>query len=151
MVVDTENNNKKDLLEKFDEESSAKSKLKGWNLKLIAVVAISWSLFQLWYASPLPFLLDCGKIIDVPARAVHLAFGMTLCFLIYPVFKSNKKLKISTLDFVLAFISLFVTLYIFLDYEGLVYRQGILAKIEFGSLLIPYELIFGTIGIILLK
>ena len=76
-------NNKKDLLEKFDEESSAKSKLKGWNLKLIAVVAISWSLFQLWYASPLPFLLDFGKIIDVPARAVHLAFGMTLCFLIY--------------------------------------------------------------------
>jgi len=43
-----------------------------------------------------------------------------------------------------------VTLYIFFDYEGLVYRQGILAKIEFGSLVIPYELIIGALGIILL-
>jgi TRAP transporter 4TM/12TM fusion protein len=43
-----------------------------------------------------------------------------------------------------------VTLYIFFDYEGLVYRQGILAKIEFGSFVIPYELIIGALGIILL-
>jgi len=43
-----------------------------------------------------------------------------------------------------------VTLYIFFDYEGLVYRQGILAKIEFGSFIIPYELIIGALGIILL-
>jgi len=50
----------------------------------------------------------------------------------------------------LVFISLLVTLYIFLDYEGLVYRQGILAKIEFGSFVIPYELIIGALGIILL-
>jgi len=43
-----------------------------------------------------------------------------------------------------------VILYIFFDYEGLVYRQGILAKIEFGSFIIPYELIIGAIGIVLL-
>ena len=50
----------------------------------------------------------------------------------------------------MVFISLLVTLYIFLDYEGLVYRQGILAKIEFGSFVIPYELIIGILGIVLL-
>ena len=50
----------------------------------------------------------------------------------------------------MVFISLLVTLYIFFDYEGLVYRQGILAKIEFGSFVIPYELIIGALGIILL-
>jgi len=32
----------------------------------------------------------------------------------------------------------------------LVYRQGILAKLEFGSFVIPYELIIGALGIILL-
>jgi TRAP transporter 4TM/12TM fusion protein len=32
----------------------------------------------------------------------------------------------------------------------LVYRQGILAKIEFGSFVIPYELIIGALGIVLL-
>jgi len=43
-----------------------------------------------------------------------------------------------------------VTLYIFFDYEGLVYRQGIFAKIQFGSFIIPYELIIGILGILLL-
>ena len=100
--------------EKFDEESGLKKNLKSWNLKLIAFVAITWSLFQLWYASPLPFILDFGKLIDVPARAVHLAFGLVLCFLVYPTLKSKRKSKISTSDFVLVFISLLVTLYIFL-------------------------------------
>jgi len=32
----------------------------------------------------------------------------------------------------------------------LVYRQGILAKVEFGSFVIPYELIIGALGIVLL-
>ena len=150
MDVNQKNNNQTNLLEKLDEESGFKKNFYGWNLKLIAVIAISWSLFQLWYASPLPYILDFGKIIDVPARAIHLAFGMTLCFLVYPIFKKKKKSKILISDFVLAFIALFATLYIFLDYEGLVYRQGILAKIELGSKTIPYELIIGALGIVLL-
>ena len=50
----------------------------------------------------------------------------------------------------MVFISLAVTLYIFFDYEGLVYRQGILAKIQFKSFVIPYELIIGALGIVLL-
>ena len=70
--------------------------------------------------------------------------------MVYPTLKSKRKSKISTSDFILIFISLIVTLYIFFDYEGLVYRQGILAKIEFGSFVIPYELIIGALGIILL-
>jgi len=137
-------------LDKFDEKGGSRRNLQGWNLKLAAIVAISWSLFQLWYASPLPYILNFGKIIDVPARSLHLAFGLVLCFLVYPTLKSKRKSKISTSDFVLVFLSLLVTLYIFFDYEGLVYRQGILAKIQFGSFIIPYELIIGALGIILL-
>ncbi len=150
MNVDQKINNQSDYLEKFDEDGGSKKNLRGWNLKLAATVAITWSLFQLWYASPLPFILDFGKIIDVPARAIHLAFGMILCFLIYPTFKSKKKSKIPISDFILAFISLLVTLYIFFGYVDLVHRQGILANIELGSLTIPYEVIIGAFGIILL-
>ena len=73
---------KTSFFEKFDEEGGSKRKLKNWNLKLVATIAVSWSLFQLWYASPLPFILDFGKIIDVPARSLHLAFGLVLCFLL---------------------------------------------------------------------
>ena len=52
------------LVEESDEEASFKKNLKSWNLKLIALIAICWSLFQLWYASPLPFILDFGILID---------------------------------------------------------------------------------------
>ena len=76
-------------LKNFEEESSSKRYLSGWNLKLVGIVAISWTLFQLWYASPFPFIFNFGQFIDVPARAIHLCFGLTLCFLIYP---SKKKL-----------------------------------------------------------
>ena len=88
-------------------------------------------------------ITNFGKIIDVPARSLHLAFGMVLCFLVYPALRSKKKSKISILDFVLVFISLAVTLYIFFDYEGLVYRQGILAKIQFGSF-VPQHMVLVT-------
>ena len=149
MLNNNEDNGEK-LIKEFDEEIGLKKNLKPWNLKLVAIIAIGWSLFQLWYASPLPFILDFGKLIDVPARAVHLAFGLTLCFLVYPVFKSKKKEKISAIDFLFVILGLLVTLYLAVGYEGLVYRQGILAKVQIGNFIIPYEIIIGTIGILLL-
>jgi len=141
---------KSNIIEELEEEAGFKKNLKNWNLKLISLIAISWSLFQLWYASPLPFLLDFGKLIDVPARAIHLAFGLTLCFLVFPALKSKKKNKISVLDFVFVIFGIIVTLYLAVGYEGLVYRQGILAKIQVGDFTIPYEIIIGSIGILLL-
>jgi len=122
------NNENSSLIEKFDEEVGFKKNLKTWNLKLIGFIAISWSLFQLWYASPLPFILDFGKLIDVPARAVHLAFGLTLCFLVYPVLKSKKKTQISTIDFLFVILVLITTLYLAADYEGLVTDKVCLLK-----------------------
>ena len=138
------------FFEKHDEEGGSRRILKNWNLKLVGLLAITWSLFQLWYASPLPFLLDFGKFIDVPARAIHLAFGMGLCFLAYPALKSKRNSSINTFDFFLALISVLVTFYLVTEYEGLVYRQGILASLDFLGLKIPYELIIGSIGILLL-
>ena len=138
------------FFKRHDEEGGSRRILKSWNLKLVGFLAITWSLFQLWYASPLPFLLDFGKFIDVPARAIHLAFGMGLCFLAYPVLKSKRNSSINISDFTLAFISTIATIYLVIEYEGLVYRQGILASINFFGLKISYELILGSIGIILL-
>ena len=64
--------------------------LSGFQLKLVAFIAFSWSLFQLWYASPFPFFLGFGVFIDLPARALHLGFALFLVFLSYPLFKSNR-------------------------------------------------------------
>ncbi len=138
------------FFKRHDDEGGSRRVLKSWNLKLVGLLAISWSLFQLWYASPLPFLLDFGKLIDVPARAIHLAFGMCLCFLAYPALKSKRNSSIKILDFILALFSILATFYLVIEYEGLVYRQGILASVELSGLNISYELILGTIGILLL-
>ncbi len=138
------------FFKKHDEEGGSRRILKNWNLKLVGIFAITWSLFQLWYASPLPFLLDFGKFIDVPARAIHLAFGMGLCFLAYPSLKSKRTSSINITDFVLALVSLVVTIYLVIEYERLVYRQGILATANIFGFNIPYELILGGVGILLL-
>ena len=47
---------------------------------LIFGVAVAWSLFQLWYASPLPFLAGFGIFNDAEARLIHLAFALFLAF-----------------------------------------------------------------------
>ena len=137
-------------LKNFEEESSSKRYLSGWNLKLVGIVAISWTLFQLWYASPFPFIFNFGQFIDVPARAIHLCFGLTLCFLIYPSKKKLVNSSISIKDFIFVFLSIVVTLYLVFDYEGLVNRQGILAELKIFGFNIQYELIIGGIGILLL-
>jgi TRAP transporter 4TM/12TM fusion protein len=142
--------NSTSFFKKHDEEGGPRRTLTNWNLKFVGLLAITWSLFQLWYASPLPFILDFGKFIDVPARAIHLAFGMSICFLAYPILKSKRESSISLLDFILAFISAITTFYIVIDYEGLIYRQGILAKFDLFGFSFPYELILGSLGILLL-
>ena len=45
---------------KIKEDLSPTRNLTGFHLKLVAIIAITWSLFQLWYASPFPFWLNFG-------------------------------------------------------------------------------------------
>ncbi|RFC66378.1 DUF3394 domain-containing protein [Fulvimarina endophytica] len=50
----------------------------------IAAVALLWSLFQLWIASPFPFQLGIGVFNTTESRSIHLAFAMLLAFLAFP-------------------------------------------------------------------
>lgn len=52
--------------------------------KLIAGLALIWSMFQLWFASPLPFALGFGVFNDTEARSIHLMFAIVLAFLAFP-------------------------------------------------------------------
>jgi len=139
-----------DELKNIDDEGGVKRNLSGFHLKLVAGIAICWTLFQLWYASPLPFILNFGIFIDLPARAIHLAFALVLCFLIYPSNKSKTDQPIKVYDYIFIGLSILATFYIVIDYEGLVNRQGILASINLFGYEIPYEVILGTTGMILL-
>lgn len=139
-----------DELKNIDDEGGVKRNLSGFHLKLVAGIAICWTLFQLWYASPLPFILNFGIFIDLPARAIHLAFALVLCFLIYPSNKSKTDQPIKIYDYLFIGLSILATFYIVIDYEGLVNRQGILANINLFGYEIPYEVILGAIGMVLL-
>jgi TRAP transporter 4TM/12TM fusion protein len=139
-----------DELKNIDDEGGVKRNLSGFHLKLVAGIAICWTLFQLWYASPLPFILNFGIFIDLPARAIHLAFALVLCFLIYPSNKSKTDQPIKIYDYLFIGLSILATFYIVIDYEGLVNRQGILANINLFGFQVPYEMILGAVGMILL-
>ena len=72
-------------IEKAIEEVEFTGRKHGPRLAMIVSgIAALWSLFQLWIASPLPFIFDLFIIVDVPARGIHLAFGLLLCFLMFP-------------------------------------------------------------------
>ena len=81
---------------------------------VIAAICALWSLFQLWIASPLPFWADFGIIVGVPARGVHLAFAMLLCFLVYPARGHRGNGAIPLADIALAVIAAGTALYIWL-------------------------------------
>ncbi|MFQ5974669.1 MAG: TRAP transporter permease, partial [Alphaproteobacteria bacterium] len=117
---------------------------------VISIIAAGWSLFQLWIASPLPFDFDFGIIVDVPARGVHLAFGLLLCFLMYPASKGLATRRIPIYDVALAILGAGCALYLFLGWDGLVARRGILLQYDFLGFSLPVEAILGGIGIILL-
>ena len=59
---------------------------------LIAVTAVAWSLFQLWFASPFPFELRWGVFNDTEARSIHLAFALFLAYLAFPPERSTVQL-----------------------------------------------------------
>ena len=92
---------------KIKEDLSPTRNLTGFHLKVVATIAIIWSLFQLWYASPFPFMFNIGMFKGLPARAIHLGFALTLAFLIYPISKAK---KISIFDILISFIGAFCCL-----------------------------------------
>ena len=76
--------------DKIQEDLSPTKKLSGFHLKAVLSIAIAWSFFQLWYASPFPFWLNFGMFKGLPARAIHLGFALLLDFLIFPISRSKK-------------------------------------------------------------
>ncbi len=138
----------KKIENKIKGDLSPTRNLTGFHLKLVAVIAITWSLFQLWYASPFPFWLNFGMFKGLPARAIHLGFALLLAFLIFPYARGK---KVNFIDILIAIIGAVCCLYIYFFYDQLVDRGGILLKINFfDNFIIPVELILGIIGILIL-
>ena len=118
--------------------------------KFFIFFALSWAIFQLWIASPFPFLINFGIVVDVPARAIHLGFAFLLCFIVFPKTKVNKTIGIPIVDVLLGFAACLCALYPFIAQEGITKRVGVLLKIDVFGVSVPIEAIIGGLGILFL-
>ena len=98
---------------------------------IIAGLALVWSLFQLWIASPLPFSLGIGVLNDTETRSIHLAFAILLAYLVFPAMRSSPRDRVPLADIALGLIGAAVASYLFIMYEQLAQRPGNLTTMDF--------------------
>ena len=48
----------------------------GISAKVLWFIPLAWALFQLWYASPMPYIVGVGVLNSTEVRSIHLAFAM---------------------------------------------------------------------------
>ena len=106
-----------------DNDLGGRSPGPGVGLFLLCV-ALAWSLFQLWIASPLPFTFGIFIFNDTESRAIHLAFAMFLAFLSYPAFKRSPTDRVPVSDWILAVVGAFCASYLFWFYRDIATRPG---------------------------
>lgn len=131
-MKDSETRKAEDVLKQYDRESDT-MEYTGFMAKVVAAIAIAFSVFQLYTAT-------FGVLDAQLQRGVHLGFGMALVFLLYPSRKSWSRHKIHPLDLVLAVLGAAAPAYIILEYQHLVLRAGMVSDTD---------LAVGLIGILL--
>lgn len=84
--------------------------------KIVTIIAVTFSLYQLYSAG----------VASLPAmqhRAIHYSFALLLIFILYPIGKKDRK-KIHFIDLLTIAGSISIGIYIVLNYMELVYRAG---------------------------
>ena len=98
--------------------------------KILWFVPLAWAGFQLWLASPLPFMLRFGIFNSTEARSIHLAFSIFLAFLAFPALKRSPRDYIPIQDWVIALVAAFCTGYQFLFFLELSDRPGLPTQMD---------------------
>ena len=123
------------LLEQYDTESNVRRPV-GLIAIIISIIAISMSIFHFYTGG-------FGLWLALKQRALHLAFALTLIFLLYPTTKKgigSDKSKVPFYDLILAIFGAAVSLYLIVFYNELVLRSGLPTQVD---------LIVGGIAILL--
>ena len=135
------------------EVDSGARNLTGSFKNLIPTICLIWALYQLYIASPLPFMLTSATGIDAfifvgnlsISRKIHLIFALVLAILAFPLLKSSPRTKIPLYDWVLLAVGMSAILYmIFLD-SNIANRAG-----DFTHTNIPYDMTSAVIGMAVL-
>ncbi len=113
----------------------------GIEKRYIFAVSLAWALFQLWYASPLPYKLNFGVIADGKARIIHLSFAFLLAFATFPALKSSPRNRIPVTDWILAALGVSATMYLLVFYDEISLRPGLPSTAD---------IVISVIGVVLL-
>ncbi|MCS2609796.1 TRAP transporter permease [Halomonas dongshanensis] len=130
-----------DLEEMVASSDTGARKPLGMPGKLLVSIAAAWSLFQLWIASPLPYLVGFGVFNATETRSIHLAFALFLAFMAYPALKRSPRDRVPVQDWLFAAVAAFCGAYLFLFYSDLAQRAG---------RPITQDVVIGVIGILML-
>ena len=106
-----------------ESDTGARSPLGSIGL-MLAIVAFAWSLFQIYFSSPLPFLftqwLPGGWTLnDHQARALHLGFAVFLGFCAYPAYVRDRTQWSRLMGWFLLVAGVLLLAYVFISYFGL--------------------------------
>jgi len=102
----------------------------GFPAKILWFVPLAWATFQLWLASPLPFLFRFGIFNSTEARSIHLAFAIFLAYLAFPALKSSPRSYIPVQDWIIATVAAFCAGYQYLFFLGLSERPGLPTQMD---------------------
>ncbi|MCX7780585.1 MAG: TRAP transporter permease [Negativicutes bacterium] len=112
-----------EILQKYDKESDTMN-YTGLMAKVVSAIAITFSMFQLYTAV-------FGVLDAHLQRAVHLSFGLVLCFLLYPSRRSWSRTKLHPFDLLLAVAGGLSPMYIVIAYQELVTRAGTVSNTDY--------------------
>ncbi len=117
---DVDNQVVEDLLKS---ETGARS-FSGTQQKLVIGLLIAWSAFQLWYASPLPFVFNFGTLNEDQAKFIHLTFAIFLTFSLFPATRHSSRSGITPLDLLFAIGGAGACMYLFIFRNDIADRLG---------------------------
>ena len=143
-VTDTSSD---ELHEKLDEMvatvDTGVRNLRSWAGWVLTSVSLAWSLFQLWIASPFPYMLaDLIPLLNsTHTRSAHLGFAIFLAFVAFPALKRSPRTKVPMQDWIFGLTGTSCALYIAVFSDQLALRPG---------LPITPDLIISGIGLVFL-
>ncbi|OUR65396.1 hypothetical protein A9Q77_11715, partial [Marinomonas sp. 42_23_T18] len=71
---------KQSVADEFLSSETGSRQFNGNMSKLVIGTLIAWASFQIWYASPLPFIFNFATFNEDQAKYIHLAFAIFLAF-----------------------------------------------------------------------
>ena len=125
--------NAEKVLKKYDRESNT-AHYTGWPKKIVAAIAITFSVFQLYTAI-------FGVLDAQLQRAIHLGFGLALAYLLYPFRRAwTRDHYFPPIDIVFAVLGAATPAYLVIQYRELITRAGTVS---------PVDTVVGGLGILL--